>query len=46
MAYQPHPPRDHRHHDDDDESDQKQLYCHGRSMFPERSSVSPFLLRP
>ena len=33
MAYQPYPPREHRHHDDDDESDQKQLYCHGRSMF-------------
>jgi len=33
MAYQPHPPREHRHHDDEDESDQKQLYCHDRSMF-------------
>jgi hypothetical protein len=33
MAYQPYPSREHRHHDDDDESDQKQLYCHGRSMF-------------
>ena len=33
MAYQPYPPREHRHHDDDDESDQKQLDCHGRSMF-------------
>ena len=32
-ACQPYPPREHRHHDDDDESDQKQLYCHGRSMF-------------
>jgi hypothetical protein len=39
------PPREDRHHDDDDESDQKQLYRHGRSMFLQRSSASPFLLR-
>jgi len=45
MAYQPYTPREHRHQDDDDQSDQKELYCHGRSMFLSRSSVFHFLLR-